>query len=229
MAKIVRKNQKVFAGSVPANNTVAKFGSYKAASPEYSSDVETIQALDAWGEGFASAVVNNYAPAMQDINALFYVATKQLAYIMQNGIPEYNTLTTYYIGSIVSDGVGGVYVSVVDDNLNQALTDGSKWLNFYTKKVTLITTSLNYTVVNSDWYIRWSDSATSTDKYIDLPTPSAANKGREIIVKYTGGTVISQLLVRVTGGSTIDGSSTIGFNQYTSKRFISNGTNWEVI
>jgi hypothetical protein len=148
---------------------------------------------------------------------------------MQNGIPEYNTLTTYYIGSIVSDGVGGIYVSLVDDSLNQSLTNGDKWLNFYTKKVTVIATSANYVVQNADWYIRWTDTATSTERYIDLPTPSAENKGREIIVKYTGGTFISLLVVRVTGGSTIDGAASVSLGTHNAKRFVSNGTNWEVI
>jgi hypothetical protein len=229
MAKIIRKNQKVFAGGVPATNVVAQFGSFKNATPNYSNDTETIQALDAWGEGWASAVVNNYAPPMQDFNAVFYVITKQLAYLMQNGLAYWNASTTYYIGSLVSDDVGGIYMSLVDDNVNQALTDSTKWLNFYSKKITTISTSANYTVVNADWYIRWTDSPTSTDKYIDLPPPSTALKGREIIVKFTGGTVISQLGVRVAGGSTIDGSSAIWFSTYASKRFVCNGSNWEVI
>jgi hypothetical protein len=229
MAKIVRKNQKVFAGSVPVSNVVAQFGSFKNATPNYSSDLDTVQDLDAWGEGWASAVVNNYAPPLQDFNAVFYTITKQLAYIMQNGLAYWNAATTYYIGSLVSDDVGGVYMSLVDDNLNQALTDGTKWLNFYSRKVTVISTSANYTVVNSDWYIRWTDTATSTERYIDLPTPSAENKGREIIVKYTGGTFISLLVVRVTGGSTIDGAASVTLGTYNAKRFVSNGTNWEVI
>jgi hypothetical protein len=229
MAKIVRKNQKVFAGSVPVSNVVAQFGSFKNATPNYSSDLDTIQALDAWGEGWASAVVNNYAPPMQDFNAVFYAITKQLAYIMQNGISYWNAATTYYIGSFVTDDVGGIYMSLVDDNLNQALTDGTKWLNFYSKKVTVIATSLDYTVVNSDWYIRWTDNPTAENHFVNLPAPSALNKGREVIVKLSGNTFISQLGVRVTGGTTIDGSAAIYFNQYIAKRFISNGTNWEVI
>jgi hypothetical protein len=229
MAKIVRKNQKVFAGSVPVSNVVAQFGSFKNATPNYSSDLDAVQALDAWGEGWASAVVNNYAPPLQDFNAVFYTITKQLAYIMQNGLAYWNAETTYYIGSLVSDDVGGIYMSLVDDNLNQSLTDGTKWLNFYSKKVTVIATSANYVVQNADWYIRWADQATVADHYIDLPAPSALNKGREVIVKYTGNIFLSQLVVRVSGGSTIDGSSSVTFNQYVAKRFISNGTNWEVI
>lgn len=229
MAKIIRKRQDIFAGGVPASNVVAQFGSFQNATPNYSHDLDVIQALPAWENGFADAVVNNYAPAMQDINALFYVVTSQLAYLMQNGIAVYNSTTEYSIGSLVTDDVGGLYMSLTNTNTGNALTSAANWLNYYSKRVTLITTSLNYTVLNSDWYIRWSDAATSENHFIDLPTPSAANSGREIIVKYTGGTVISQLVVRVTGGSTIDGAATSLFNQYNSRRFISNGTNWEVI
>ena len=47
----------------------------------------------------------------------------QLAYLMQEGVPEWNADTTYYIGSIVNDGLGNCYRSLTDSNLNNALTD----------------------------------------------------------------------------------------------------------
>jgi hypothetical protein len=229
MAKIVRKNQKIFAGDVPVSNVVSQFGSFQNATPNYSSDLDVIQALDAWGEGWASAVVNNYAPPMQDFNSVFYVITRQLAYLMQNGISAYDATTEYSIGSLVTDDLGGIYISITNLNTGNALTSAANWCVFYSKRITTISTSANYTVVNSDWYIRWTDTATSTERYINLPTPSAENIGREIIVKYTGGTFISLLVVRVTGGSTIDGAASVSFETYNARRFVSNGTNWEVI
>ena len=88
MTKIARKHQKLFATSVPVTNTIAQFGSLKAAAPAYSDDPDTIQALDAFDEGFASAVINNKAPTVQDMNGLFYLLTRQIAYLMQAGVAE---------------------------------------------------------------------------------------------------------------------------------------------
>jgi hypothetical protein len=228
MAKITRKHQKIFAGSVPPTNVVSTFGSLKAAAPAYSSDLDVIQSLDAWGEGWAEAVINGFAPAIQDLNAVHNVITTQLAYILQNGVPYWDATTPYYIGSIVSDDVNNLYISVSDTNLNVALTDNTKWLNFHSRKVTTVT-SLDYTVLNSDWYIRVTVQATSADNNVNLPTPSTALKGREIIVKYLSNTSLSQLGVAVVGGSTIDGSAAIWLNQYGVCKVVCNGTNWETI
>jgi len=226
MAKITRKHQKIFAGDVPATNVVATFGSLKAGSPAYSSDPDTIQSLAAWGSGWSEAVINNYAPAIQDLNAVFNVITRQLAYIFQNGVPYWSATPAYYIGSIVSDDDKTLYMSVSDTNTNVALTDNTKWLNFHSRKVTTVDT-LDYTVLNSDWYIRVTATATSTDNDVILPTPSAALTGRQVIVKYLGGTVLSQCGVKANGGSTIDGAAAIWLNTDVVCRVVCNGTNWE--
>ena len=226
MAKITRKNQQIFAGAVAPTNVVAQFGSFKAAAPAYSSDPDVIQALAAYGAGFSSAVVTNDAPCIQDFNALFFLVTRQIAYIMQQGISEYNAATPYFIGSIVHDGAGGLYMSISDTNLNVALTDATKWLNYYSKKITNVDAA--YTVLNADWFIRFTDAPESGEK-VTLPTPSAANKGREVIIKLLGSTYISQLGINVTGGSTIDGSAAIYINQYVTKRLVCDGTNWNVV
>lgn len=226
MAKITRKHQKIFAGDVPATNVVATFGSLKAASPAYSSDPDTIQSLSAWGSGWAEAVINNYAPAIQDLNAVFNVITRQLAYVFQNGVPYWDATPDYYIGSIVSDDVNTLYISVSDTNNNVALTDNTKWLNFHSRKVTEVT-ALDYTVLNSDWYLRVTVQATSTNNDVILPAPSAALTGRQIIVKYLNNTSLSQCGVSVSGGSTIDGEAAIWLDQYEVCRVVCNGTNWE--
>ena len=226
MAKITRKHQKIFAGDVPATNVVSTFGSLKAASPAYSSDPDTIQSLAAWGSGWSEAVINNYAPAIQDLIAVFNVMTRQLAYIFQNGVPYWSATPAYYIGSIVTDDLNTLYISVSDTNTNVALTDNTKWLNFHSRKVTTVTT-LDYTVLNADWYIRVTATADGTNKYVTLPTPSAALAGRQIIIKYLGGTFVSNCLVNVSGGSTIDGGASIQLVTYGVCRVVCNGTNWE--
>jgi hypothetical protein len=132
MAKITRKEQKVFGGNLTATNNIAQFGSLKAGSPAYSLDPDTIQSLSAYINGWAAAVVNNNAPALQDVNALDFLFSRQLAYLMQTGIAEWVATTTYYIGSMVNDGYGETYVSIVDDNLNNVLTDTTKWRRYIT-------------------------------------------------------------------------------------------------
>jgi hypothetical protein len=128
VAKITRATQKVFAGAVVPTSNVAQFGSLRADAPVYSDDPAVIQALAAFGTGWAAAVVNNNAPAIQDENGLWYLVTRQLAYLMQTGVPEWDAGTTYYIGSMAQDGTGAVYRSLIDGNLNNALSDYTKWV-----------------------------------------------------------------------------------------------------
>ena len=133
MAKITRKLLKVF-GSGGSTTNFGVFGSARAGSPAKSMDVETIQSLAAWTtEGWVDAVnASNKAPFIEDMNAAMYVMAYQLGYILQDGIPDWNALTTYYIGSVVrKTGTAELYQSAVDTNLNQALgakVTNSKWV-----------------------------------------------------------------------------------------------------
>jgi hypothetical protein len=129
MAKILRALQKVFGDNVVATDNIAQFGSLKAGAPQFSKDPSVIQGLNAYLEGWKSAVVNNNAPALQDENALHYLWSRQLAYLFQAGIPEYDTATEYHLGSFVQDA-GVVYRSIQNTNENNALTDGAWWVQF---------------------------------------------------------------------------------------------------
>lgn len=129
MPKITKKSQRVFCADVPANNVVSQFGSLKAGSPNYSSDPAVIQNLPAWGSGWSGAVVANSAPALQDLNSLFYVITRQLGYLVQTGVSEWDSNTVYYIGSIVNNGTGGLMVSIADDH-SAPISDVTKWQPF---------------------------------------------------------------------------------------------------
>lgn len=126
MPKITRANQKVFGSSAGAQQ-IAQFGSFAASSPIYTTDPETIQALAAFVNGWFTAVQGAYSPAIEDMNALCYLFARQLAYIFQAGIGEWDDATTYYIGSLVTDAYGNIYVSLTDDNLNNALTSAANW------------------------------------------------------------------------------------------------------
>lgn len=127
MAKLTRKLQKIFGADLVAPNNIAEFGSLKAGTAAYSTDPDDIQTA-AWVLGWAAATVNNNAPALQDMNALAYLITRQLAYLFESGVPEWNAATTYYVGNIVSDGNGNLYRSTANDNLNKVVTNTSYWL-----------------------------------------------------------------------------------------------------
>ena len=84
MAKLQRKSAKLFAESANAGiGGVAQFGSLAAGDPNYSKDVDVIQALQAFKDGWSSAVTGNKSPAIEDRNALDYLLSYQQAYIMQ--------------------------------------------------------------------------------------------------------------------------------------------------
>lgn len=227
MAKISRKNQKIFAGDVSPSGTLAQFGSLRNTTPTYSSDPDVLQSLDAWIQGWSSAVIGNYLPTLQDLNTLYYVLTRQIAYLMQSGIPEWNSTITYYIGSVVTDGVGGLYVSVANDNLNFALSQSTKWLNYGGISQTNI--GGNYSVINTDTYIRWSTAATTaSERTVTLPTPTSAMRGRNVLTKVVSLTTGGDVLVVAQGGSLISNKSSVSIKQYESKNFFCNGTYWIV-
>ena len=180
MAKIERKHQKIFAGDVPVTNVVAAFGSLAAGAAGYTGDPDGIQTTR-YGLGWSQAVINNYAPCIQDLNALFYLITRQMAYIFQAGIPEWIATSTYYIGSLVHDAVGGIYMSLTNDNINQALTVAGQWVPIFSRKITDI--GDNYTANNTDWFIRWSTANPNVDHAtVTLPISSPTTEGEYWIV-----------------------------------------------
>lgn len=126
MPKILRAFQKIFCGDVPASGNIAQFGSLKAGTPNYSDDPAVIQGLSAFGQGWAQAVIQQKSPALQDFNAIQHLVTRQLAYLLQAGIAEYDSATTYYIGSVVNSS-GAFYVSKTDANTGNAVTNTTYW------------------------------------------------------------------------------------------------------
>lgn len=117
MAKLQRKTAKLFAEDANAAiGGLAQFGSLASGTPNYSTDPDVIQALDAYKKGWSAAVLGTKSPAMEDRNALDYLLSYQQAYIMQRGIPEYLDTETYYQGSFVSKADGALYVSKIDNN-----------------------------------------------------------------------------------------------------------------
>lgn len=126
MTKLARKAQKVFAGSA-GTNQIAEFGSLAASAPVFTTDPDVIQALSQFTSGWFAAVIGSNSPAIEEMNALCFLFARQLAYIFQAGVAEWDVGTIYYIGSVVNDGTGLTYVSIADNNTANALTDGTKW------------------------------------------------------------------------------------------------------
>lgn len=126
MSKLSRITQKIFASSA-GSDEIAQFGSLAANAPTFTTDPAVIQALSEYVDGWFAAVLDGNAPAIEDMNALQYLFSYQLAYILQQGAGvEWDAGTTYYTNSIAQSG-GILYLSVADSNLNNAVSNTSFW------------------------------------------------------------------------------------------------------
>lgn len=125
MAKLPRKTLLQFGSTVNAGSEIGQYGSY--ASPIYSSDITVLQAGTAWPRGWAAETIATNRPFLEDMNAVDFVFGYMLSYILQQGIAEYDSGTTYYIGSMCA--VAGVpYVSLTDTNTgNTPSSSPSNW------------------------------------------------------------------------------------------------------
>jgi hypothetical protein len=126
MSQLARKFLRIFGGDVTPTGNTAEFGSCVEGNPQYSSDPADIQSRSAFLGGFRSAVFASRFPFLEDMQALFFLATRQLAYLYQQGVPEWDATTEYHAGSVVQSG-GGLYVSRADTNLNHAVSESAWW------------------------------------------------------------------------------------------------------
>lgn len=134
MPKLPVVTQKIFGGGlIPASN-IAIFGSLAAGAPAFSGDPAAIQSLAAWLNGMAASLINtgggNASPALEDFNGLLFVLSYQLAYLKQAGVAEYDPSVTYFIGSMVNDGTGVLWVSKTDNNTGNPLIVGTNWKTY---------------------------------------------------------------------------------------------------
>lgn len=128
MARLTRKNIKVFAENATDNGV---FGSLQANNPTTTSDVEQIQSLSAWSDGWNSATeTSEMLPPLEEFQGVQYVTTYQQAYLMQEGIPEWAATVTYFKGSLtkkVTSTGFQIYNSLTDNNTGNLLSDTSNW------------------------------------------------------------------------------------------------------
>lgn len=128
MARLQRVTSKVFAENA---TKVGQFGSLNAGTKLTTTDIAEIQALPAWQDGWQAATLgDNCYPTLQERNGLDKVQSYMTNYLYQEGIPEWDSGTTYYTGSIVKliNGTNvQLYQSLVDNN-TAALSDTTAWL-----------------------------------------------------------------------------------------------------
>jgi len=126
MARIPRVTQKIFAGSA-VNNGV--FGSGQDGTKVTTNDLATLMSKPAWLLGWAAAVLGGQKfPPLEELQSSLFVHSQQVAYLLQQGISEYDAGTTYFIGNIcVKAGTTELYSSLTDNNTGNALSDASKW------------------------------------------------------------------------------------------------------
>lgn len=133
MAKLTRVPQKVF-GSTGGVGEFGAFGSDALGIPTTTKNLETIQSLAPYNQGLFAATNNaNEPPRIQDINGLYLLFSSQLAYMFQNGVPEWHAGQDYYAVISYCQKGGVIYRSVTgtdgSPNVNNdpATDDGTNW------------------------------------------------------------------------------------------------------
>lgn len=126
MPRIENKHLKIFASDADNNGV---FGSAADNTKILSNDVEEIQSKPAWEEGWEPAVIGTRKfPTLEEFQSCNYVDTHFIAYILQEGIPEWNEDKTYYQNSIVKKtGTYEIYGSLTDDNTGNPVSDTLNW------------------------------------------------------------------------------------------------------
>lgn len=222
MAKITRKLARIF-GQSAGPTQIGQFGSLAAGDPEYSSDPDVIQQLSNWLGGWYEAVVGSNSPAIQDMNAFCYVVAYQIAYLLQTGVGEWNSGTTYYIGSLATDSTGTLFTSIANDNLNNALTDGTKWANV--SRTSVVSKAANYTAVKGDALIQVSVTHNET-----LPDATLCSGLEYAYVKTDSNASTVTFLTQ--SAQTMSGLASGAYTlteQWSFTRFRSNGVNWLIV
>lgn len=126
MSRLARITQKIFAASASNNG---QFGSAQTGAKVLSNDLPTIMSLSAWDTGWLNATLGGSKfPPLEEYQSSLYVHSSQVAYVLQQGIPEYDSGTTYYTNNIcVNPGTVQLYRSLTDGNIGHALSNATYW------------------------------------------------------------------------------------------------------
>lgn len=220
MAKITRKQAKIF-GSNAGVDQRSIIGSLFAGSPAFSIDPDDIQSLSNYLDGWESIVIGGNSPAIEDMNALHFLYAYQLAYLMQTGLPEWNTDTVYYIGSLVNNGTGKIYSSLTDDNQGNAVTDTVNWKLIAGN---ILTTLGDLMYAGADGNLARLAGATAANKYFLTQTGTGAGsaapswqqqKATTFTKLLSTGTTAGYVFTITSGAATVGATYTNNGNTYT--------------
>lgn len=126
MSKLTRFFHKVFGINADFNYQMGKVGSFKNGNPSYAANLSDIQSLPNFEEGLYGTLVGNGAPFVQDMNAVLHHTSRQVGYVLQQGIPEWDAQTSYYLnGYCTYNGV--LYKSLSDGQINQVPSMSSSY------------------------------------------------------------------------------------------------------
>lgn len=133
MSKLSRITGKVFGASATASGDdpeIGQFGSALAGTYNGTTDVATIQSLSAWQNGFIGCVTpNTQFPPLPEMTGFGKVLSHQICYLLQQGVAEWDSGTTYYINGWCSYN-GSLYISKADENINNLPTNTTYWDKF---------------------------------------------------------------------------------------------------
>lgn len=135
MTNLQRITGKTFGETASATGEdpeIGQFGSAKAGTYIGTTDVATIQGLPAWSNGFIDSVTpDTQFPPLPEVTGAMKVLSYQENYLLQKGIAEWDSGTTYYAGDFCKGvGEGRLFYSKIDNNTNNALTDTNSWEEF---------------------------------------------------------------------------------------------------
>lgn len=137
MPKITRATQQIFGASAPSTQITA-FGTAMTDNPVYTTDPAELQTAASL-LGWDAAIEADKAPFEEDTNGLCYLITRQLAYLYQQGIAEWDSDTTYYQNSqcsVIQDGILVIKRSLTDNNIgNDPTTDNVNWADYFSQRV----------------------------------------------------------------------------------------------
>lgn len=189
---IPRKTAVIFAGNA-TNDDVTAFGSTLAGATVKTKDLSQIQNAS-FQAGWRNAVISNKNyPLLADMNGVLLAATQQIAGVLQHGICQYDSNTTYYTYDLVNQN-GVIYISTQDENIDNPPSNNSEyWAIFYDP--TLMDGQwrpLNVTAIDGQTYPTTIDIDISLNSI--LPNDGY---NYELLVSATGGTANQGEITRV--------------------------------
>lgn len=238
MAKLPRTTQKIFGKNAPENQ-ITTFGSIKAGTPVYTQSASQIM-NSAFEGGWSEAVEDDYAPYRQDRNAVDTAITQQLAYLFQDGIPEWDVGTTYYKGSVVKVVNGNAltfYKSIADNNTSSVNTTASwhKMLDINASNQ-IVSPTINTPTISGGSMSNGTFANPTFSGTVNVPLASQSSSTDSTIaasIGWVNNPSLSSNIVHRTGDETVNGSKTfvstlqITTNPVYKRSDITKGTNPE--